>query len=541
MSFKPPQWTQRLPPSCEQPYKLRPHLIAPFVHNAQARATENFWQQTPAVSNLTYTYYDSITGSFFHFDPAFSTDNMDTKIVKIGSATNHSSKRAAAPVKEYVDVYIGDQLVKTVPLRQLTRFSKAASRAFPAPKLTEGPTKIAQEKTKESEDKIKNPEGKIKDAENKIKYVEIKIRDAENKIKGEAGEAESSVDVKVLADDVESLVVSDKPAKLEATPAEMQDTSNASEITNGNRMVSPKPKQQPTSPSGGKNNKRTAVSEPPQEPNKIFRVELDGVPNYPTAKAVVQSLTWMEMNQAMHNNMRLLPFYVPDESEGYPFAAYIDIYAAALAFDLRPFPVNLRTTIFNLITAYRPFVADVARIVERVPLDDSIVKRMITSCYEHESEYEGSEWADLVAYSMTNQPLNQRFIDVEKARRRFGLKESRQQMQADAILRQQQGWGVREAAEDRDMGKGSHSKDHSRGDSSHTRQLSYNSAPSTVPITPKGKSKGQGVKTDGDKKATCGVKANDDGKANGGGMANGGGKQKEGNGKGVGGKHVPGA
>ncbi|KAK0291045.1 hypothetical protein LTR35_001766 [Friedmanniomyces endolithicus] len=507
------------------------HCFAYPNTTIQAQATENFWQQTPEVSNFTYTYYDSITGPFFHFDPAFSTDNMNTKVVKIGSATNHSSKRTAAPVKEYVDVYVSDQLVKTVPLRQLTRFSKAASRAFPAPSPAEQVAKVGEEK-------VKKAEGKTADVEEKAANVEGKTETAEGKIESETDDPEGHADVKALTEGVEDLTTPEKPAD---SAAKAEKPATPPGTTNGKKEISPEAKQKSASPSSKKNDKLTAVAESQQEPNKIFRVELDGVPNYPTAKAIVQSLTWMEMNQAMHNNMRLLPFYVPDESEGYPFAAYIDIYAAALAFDLRPFPVNLRNTIFNLITAYRPFFADVARIVERVPLDDSIVKRMITSCYEHESEYEGSEWADLVEYSMTNQPLNQRFIDVEKVRRRFQSKQSRQQMQAESMLRQQQGWGVREAAEGRGMGNGSHSKDHSRGDSSHTRQLSYYSAPSTVPITPKGRSKGQGGKTDGDKKATCGVKANDDGKANGGGMANGGGKQKEGNGKGVGGKHVPGA
>ncbi|KAK1808477.1 hypothetical protein LTR12_017171 [Friedmanniomyces endolithicus] len=228
--------------------------------------------------------------------------------------------------------------------------------------------------------------------------------------------------------------------------------------------------------------------------------------------------------------MRLLPFYVPDESEGYPFAAYLDIYAAALAFDLRPFPVNLRTTIFNLITAYRPFVADVARIVERVPLDDSIVKRMITSCYEHESEYEGSEWADLVEYSMTNQPLNQRFIDVDKARRRFRSKQSRQQMQTEAILRQQHGWGARAAAaEGRDSGNSTPGKRRGDNGSGGMGQGSPNSAKNTTETSTKGTEIGQGGKAGNGGQTDCDMKTN------------GGGKQKEGNGKGVGGKHVPGA
>ncbi|KAK1088269.1 hypothetical protein LTR33_000645 [Friedmanniomyces endolithicus] len=497
-----------------------PHTTIP------TQATENFWQQTPEVSEFTYTYYDSITGSFFHFDPAFSTDNMDTKVVKIGSATNHSSKRTA-PVKEYVDVYIGDQLVKTVPLRQLTRFSKAASCAFPAPSPAEKVAKVGEAKVKKAEEKTVNVKEKTVNVVENTVNVEGKTETAEGKIEGETDDLEGYVDAKALTEEVKNLTTSEKPVDSAAKP---EKSAPPSSTTNGKKEVSPEARQQPASPSSMKNDKPTAVAGSQPEPNKIFRVELIGVPNYPTAKAVVQSLTWMEMNQAMHNNMRLLPFYVPDESEGYPFAAYIDIYAAALAFDLRPFPVNLRTTIFNLITAYRPFVADVARIVERVPLDDSIVKRMITSCYEHEAEYEGSEWADLVEYSEMNQPLNQRFIDVENARRRFRSKQSRQQMQAEAMLRQQHGWGTRAAeAEARDSGNSTHGKGRRDNGSGCMRQGSPNSAKNTTATSTKGTEIGQGGK------------ASNGGQTNSGGKANGGGKKREGNGKGVGGKHVPGA
>ncbi|KAK1073094.1 hypothetical protein LTR74_002060 [Friedmanniomyces endolithicus] len=505
------------------------HCFACPNTTAPAQATENFWQQTPEVSNFTYTYYDSVTGSFFHFDPAFSTDNMDTKVVKIGSATNHSSKRAAAPVKEYVDVYVGNQLVKTVPLRQLTRFSKAASRAFPAPSPAEKVAKVGEEKVKKDEGKTADVEEKTVNVEGKNVNVEEKTENAEGKIEGGTDDTEAHVDVKALNEGVEDLTTSEKPADSAAKPEKSTTPPNT---MNGKKEISPEAKQKPASPSSKKNDKLTAVAESQQEPNKIFRVELVGVPNYPTAKAIVQSLTWMEMNQAMHNNMRLLPFYVPDESEGYPFAAYIDIYAAALAFDLRPFPVNLRTTIFNLITSYRPFVADVARIVERVPLDDSIVKRMISSCYEHESEYEGSEWADLVEYSKMNQPLNQRFIDVEKARKRFRSKQSRQQMQAEAMLRQQHGWGTRgDATEHHDSNNGGsgHGKDHGRKGAGNAHQAGKSSAQTTVPTSPTVKQIGQGNKT------------SSGGQTNGGGKSDGGGKKREGNGKGIGGKHVPGA
>ncbi|KAK0279454.1 hypothetical protein LTR91_007787 [Friedmanniomyces endolithicus] len=541
----------------------------PFGHpysTAAPQVTEDFWHQTPEVSDFTYKYYDSIIGVFFYFDPASSTDNMDTKVVKIGSATNHLSKRAAAPVKEYVDVYIGDQLVKTVPLRQLTRFSKAASRTFPAPKLTEetithaeghisgteGKNQDAKSKTqaterkyqdtkaktrategmnKDAKQKTENAEAKTKDAENGLQDAEEKTKDVDNGTKSEAEGVESCGDVKALAADGGALTTSSELADLEAKP---EKSATPPKATASKIEVVSESKRKPTNPSDRKNSNREVVFEPKhqpkQQPNRIFRVELADVPNCPTARAVMQSLTWMEMNSGVHNSMTLLPFYVPDESKGYPIAAYIDIYAAALAFDLRPFPVNLRQTIFNIITIYRPRTADVICIAERVPLDDSVVKRMITSCYEHESEYEGSEWDDLLAYSEVNQPLNQRFMDVEKARRRFQSKQSRQQMQAEAILRQKHVWGMRgDATEHHDLNNGNdHGKGRGGKGSGKTRQAGKSSAQTTVPKSPTVMEIGlEGETSSG-------------GQTDGGEKANGGGKKKERNGKGVGGKHIPG-
>ncbi|KAK3634024.1 hypothetical protein LTR56_015492 [Elasticomyces elasticus] len=443
-------------------YNFDPYYFG-FPHRvASPQVTDSFWQQIPISSGNDFIHYSTVYGVYFnHTDSPLQIDAMETTTVKIGYKTNNSSKPKAqqarkrvAPKPELVEIYVGNELVKTIPLRQLIRFSKAAARAFPKP----------EEKTASSE---------------------------------EGDEAKDSADEKV-----------------ESSAKAIKDTKKATTLQN---LVGSKDK--PAKPHNAKNGKVEVASSPKPLPNKVFNVEFANAWQLPTVRAVHQCLTWMDLNKHVHGGQPLGVFYLPEVSEGVSLASYIDVYAAVLALQLRPFPGNLRQRIMDLLTKNKPLAEDLSYIGERVPLLDGVITRVLTSCFNWAKAYEDHEWAELCDYLNVYPELKVRFKEIEASRE---YNRERQDRSVNGTQRLQRGWQELDPS------------------TSYGRQAGNGNGGGKKRAAKKEKRNGEG-NGQGDPTGTAPIKEAQPGElAVGNKEAVASKKEVDGNGKGIGGKHVPG-
>ncbi|KAK4898730.1 hypothetical protein LTR27_003903 [Elasticomyces elasticus] len=443
-------------------YNFDPYYFG-FPHRvASPQVNDSFWQQIPISSGNDYIHYSTVYGVYLnHTDSPLQIDAMETITVKIGFKTTNSSKPKAqhpqkrtTPKPQLVEIYVRDELVKTIPLRQLTRFSKAAARAFPKP----------EEKTPSSEG---------------------------------GDDAKGSTDEKVNSSS--------------------NDAKDGKKATTPQNLVGSKGK--PAKPTNAKNGKVEVASLPKPLPNKVFIVESANAWTLPTVKAVHQCLTWMDLNKHVHGGQPLGAFYLPDMSEGVSLASYVDVYAAVLALQLRPFPTNLRQRIMDLVTKNKPLAEDLSYIGERVPLLDGVITRVLTSCFNWAKAYEDHEWAELCDYLNVYPELKLRFKEIEASRE---LNRERQHGSANGTQRLQRGWQELDP---------STSYDHQAGNGNDSGKKRAGK---------KEKRNGEG-NGQGDPTSTAPSKeAQPDELAVGDGEAVAAKKEVDGNGKGVGGKHVPG-
>ncbi|KAK5746704.1 hypothetical protein LTR17_000721 [Elasticomyces elasticus] len=443
-------------------YNFDPYYFG-FPHRvASPQVTDSFWQQIPISSGNDYIHYSTVYGVYFnHTDSPLQIDAMETTTVKIGFKTSNSSKPKAqhaqkrvTPKPQLVEIYVRDELVKTIPLRQLTRFSKAAARAFPKP-----------------EEKTSGIEG--------------------------GDDAKGSTDEKVSS-----------------SSKDIKDTKKA---TTPQNLVGSKGK--PAKPTHAKNGKIEVASSSKPLPNKIFIVESANAWTLPTVKAVHQCLTWMDLNKHVHGGQPLGVFYLPEVSEGVTLASYVDVYAAVLALQLRPFPSNLRQRVMDLVSKNKPVADDLIYIGERVPLLDGVITRVLTSCFDWAEAYEDHEWAELCDYLNMYPELKVRFKEIEASRE---YNRERQDRSANGTQRLQRGWQELDPS------------------MSHDRQVSNGNGIGKKRAGKKekrnGEGNGQGVRTS----TAPGKEAQPDELAVGNGEAVAAKKEVDGNGKGIGGKHVPG-
>ncbi|KAK5708407.1 hypothetical protein LTR97_000947 [Elasticomyces elasticus] len=363
-------------------YNFDPYYFG-FPHRvASPQVTDSFWQQIPISSGNDYIHYSTVYGVYFnHTDSPLQIDAMDNTTVKIGFKTSNSSKPKAqhaqkrtTPKPQLVEIYVRDELVKTIPLRQLIRFSKAAARAFPKP-----------------EEKAASSEGG-------------------DEVKNSANEKANT------------------PSK---------DIKNTKKATTPQNLASSKGKT--AKPINAKNGKIEVASSPKPLPSQTFIVESANAWTLPTVKAVHQCLTWMDLNKTIHGGQPLGPFYLPEMSEGVSLASYVDVYAAVIALQLRPFPGNLRQRIMDHLTKNKPLHDDVYYIGERVPLEDGVITRVLTSIVQkaEKSEYLDHEWSDIFIYIKSFPELRERYTAIRDSR---GRNHEKQDGLVDGSQRLHRGW-----------------------------------------------------------------------------------------------------
>ncbi|KAK3110451.1 hypothetical protein LTR53_015250 [Teratosphaeriaceae sp. CCFEE 6253] len=386
---------------------LDPHDIHDTAEQHQQPVTTHNCNQStiyvdaydPPLLGYTYTTASfsapSQRNNHLHYDPRLDfhprpqASTMDTTSVVIGRGkgskfhSSHPANRKEKFVDENIDVCIGDELVREMPLRQLTRFSRLAAKVFPRPSGMDG--QVTEKKPLDWAD----PE-------------------------------ESDVDVKAMTDQVKALSAANKKPAVTKKPAPKDATTDTAKELNGK------------------------VNEAEKKPNRKLILLLQDVAELPKAAAVKYCLGWMGENKGRHNGQSLLWFQVPALDGRFPLSSYIDMYAAVIPFDLRPFPKHLVEAIMEHLTTYKASAADVAYVHEHLPFSDGVMTRMVTSVYEHnENEhYTEQEWNAIFDYVGTIKPLEARFKEVAGARKRFHHREQREQREADARERMQRGWAA---------------------------------------------------------------------------------------------------
>lgn len=110
----------------------------------------------------------------------------------------------------------------------------------------------------------------------------------------------------------------------------------------------------------------------------------------PSANVIKHILTWMDQNKSKRNEDPLLPV-TPVAYSRVSFKTLIEVYTGVLAFDLQPFPHELRHEILIRLSAEPVKRESVELLYTRLPPSDPIINRMITSFFEHRDKNKYNE------------------------------------------------------------------------------------------------------------------------------------------------------
>jgi hypothetical protein len=329
-----------------QPTDLSTLLGHPH-EQAEPQDTEPFWQQAPEIVYPYARFYSELnlyTEDHIYFHYAYSS-TMDTTNIIIGRNSRYARPSRSTSVasakpqrpREFVTVYLEDDFVGEISLGVLVRFSKFAKITYPKP----------PQSTLES----KSTNGGQSD----VKVVGTPVRE---KSDGEtwADMAEhSDADKAAPKQKVEGQVTVTTPSH-DATPSEL-----------------PYPKS--------------------------LAIGVPGAWVQPRLSIVKHIITWMEQNKRSRNNEPLLPLTsapLPEIS----LQALVDTYTGVLAYDLTPFPHDLRHEILTRLTQQPAHAKQIQYLYEHLPVNDPILSRMVTSFYEHEDagHYTAEERDAIFAY-----------------------------------------------------------------------------------------------------------------------------------------------
>ncbi|OQO10966.1 hypothetical protein B0A48_05221 [Cryoendolithus antarcticus] len=280
---------------------------------------------------------------------------MEDKALVIGSKSSfaqHSKKRKPAKslahrpkiVSEVVQVTQGDAVIDKVPLTLLTRFSRVAKAKWPKPVAVKTVPNVVQN---------------VQSAASKVAQ-KTGVDDAETAAKTDT--AASAPASRAWADTAEDVQIDISDLVEGATKSASKDSVEQSSRPTRNSVA--------TSP---------AAAEP-----KTLDLFLEGVDKQPTPASFRFVLRWMHSNKGTRHDEPLTSF--SDVALGtVKLEKLVDVYAAALTFDVCPFPHVLCQHILQRITQTPSSLDDFRFISYRLPLNDTIVTRMLTAHFEHAS------------------------------------------------------------------------------------------------------------------------------------------------------------
>jgi len=309
-----------------QPIELSTLLGHPHEQSAP-QDTEPFWQQAPETVYPYARFYpelDLYTEDHIYVYYAYSSI-MDTTNIVIGrnsryARSTRSANDAPKRPRETVTVYLEADLVGEISLGVLTRFSKLAKITYPKP-----PQSVHENRSTE-------------DSKSGVKVDDT----PEEKIDGETWADTAEHDN------------ADKPA--EQANVEEQ-VAVATSLTDDAPTELPYPKS--------------------------LAIGVPGAWVQPRISILKHILTWMEQNKRTRNNEPLLPL-TPSPLPRIPLQALVDTYTGVLAYDLTPFPHDLRHELLTRLTSQPTQAQQIQYLYEHLPVNDPILSRMVTSFFEHD-------------------------------------------------------------------------------------------------------------------------------------------------------------
>lgn len=256
---------------------------------------------------------------------------MDHAHVVIGSKSRYARHTPTPDVnvkprrpRETVNIYLQDEFVGEISLGVLVRFSKLAKATYPKPAQPKNEHETPKDSVKASAEPGKE----------------------------HAGGATSG-------------------SKEWAEMAEQSDSDRVTKSQNVETKVTASEETSPQSPT---------PFEPTTPKNLVISVPGAWVqPNLSIAKHI---LTWMVQNRRTRNDEPLLPL-TPVPLAKISLKVLIDTFTGVLAYDLAPFPRELRHEILTRLTQQPAKVEQIRYLYEHLPVDDPILNRMVTSYFEH--------------------------------------------------------------------------------------------------------------------------------------------------------------
>ncbi|KAI7235394.1 hypothetical protein KC330_g4294 [Hortaea werneckii] len=225
----------------------------------------------------------------------------------------------------------------------------------------------------------------------------------------------------------------------------------------------------------------------------------------PTPQAVNTLLELMLANANVHSNKPLLDLDVPGNASD---IALLDVYSAAIVLGLRPFPRHLERIMKNIVSNQAPGAAMIGVWLTRLP-KSQVLTRLLTSVAQHHEDgaYMANEFKNIRAVIAADSYINMRLTGILKSRKAESLASQHQQRMAS-------NWSKVEAE-----GK------EQQGDVYSLKELGQILEKTQAPTSPKQMIPQEVLKSGPS------PKKGDEAKK----------PAKQGSGKGVGGRHVPGA
>lgn len=300
---------------------------------AEPQDTEPFWQQALEIVYPYARFYpelDLYTEDHIYIYYSYANSStMDTANVVIGRNSRYArSTRLASGAsnkpqrpRETVTVYLGDDMVGEISLGVLTRFSKLAKVTYPKPPQTAQGSRSTD------------------GGQPEVKVVHSPV--------GKKSDGETWADMAEQSD-------ADKPVEQPDVKEEVAVTTPSHETTS---------------------------SDPPTP--KSLAIAVPDAWVQPRLSIVRHILTWMEQNKRSRNNEPLLPL-TPAPLPKVSLQALVDTYTGVLAYDLTPFPHDLRHEILTRLTQQPTQAEQIQYLYEHLPVKDPILSRMVTSFFEHD-------------------------------------------------------------------------------------------------------------------------------------------------------------
>ena len=161
----------------------------------------------------------------------------------------------------------------------------------------------------------------------------------------------------------------------------------------------------------------------------------------PPSTAFKYVFAWMHEAKTARRDEKPLDFG-PKDVTNLSFPVLIEYYAAALILNLRPAPIRHRNNVLTKLSSSPPTVDDIKCIHERIPIDDTVMTRAVTSYFEH---MEGCKYTQAELYAINDYvngsgdpELTRRFLGIQRNRKAHA-KENEQRRKENKMQRLAEG------------------------------------------------------------------------------------------------------